>query len=577
MDLQDFIRQIDNYDHLTPIGKKAVDIYCLELTDKVNKSDNEDLSQTTVCSQCGGLGCALCNNGVVKLSNQINEAIFYYMEKILINEFERISDIDCIFHPLVVKTSLSKERYDMLFRNLLGLEYTEYVAKIKYGNTTREARNNYVLNNLTTVDYENTLEVGLCDRFLTYLLEEKKELTADEDKWLIRYISAKKAHKMNAKIDLTILSIKKFIKQEKISLLKPFSLKKVSKLFNDLGSEKLSFNKGQVVYRVMVNPLGIYLSDFSQKKIDTITQMFITSYHEMRHVYQDQMIEENKMPNFEVLLWAREGVIHEEYEEYYDTNYSAMTIERDARIASREQTLIALKKYSPKSYALKKDQLTEEIEDDRLVKDLSAHHFLNFKDTRDNMTRKMVDVIIKEKPSYIEQFPTLKREYNTDGTRKDISQLLLDEKEFRNEMKNYQEELYHEHVTDREFKMVQDLLNQALNEGIRFFDELIYLSLEKKDQQYISDTCNKLYVDDMRRVEAAISHKINTSAISKIELLELFKQNRIKQKTWLLIDTIINGQYAEGINIQKQILGHIKDRNAKLQDVAVPTEGIKSR
>lgn len=563
MELQNFIDQIDNYDHLSPVGKKAVDVYCLELTDQMNKKNNEEPSSKTVCSQCGGFGCSLCKQ---KVNNQIDEVILYYIDKILIDEFERKSDIDCIFHPLVVKTSLSKDRYDMLFRELLGLEYTEYVAKIKYGKMTRTARNDYVLNNIMTLDYDNPLEVSLCDRFLTYLLEEKKELTATEDKWLIRYISAKKAHKMDAKIHLTILSLQRFIKQEKISLLKPFSLKKVSKLFKNFGSERMSFSKGEVIYRVMVNPLGIYLSDFSQKKEDTITQMFITSYHEMRHVYQNRMIEENKLPNFDVLLWAREAVIHREYEEYYNENYSAMTIERDARIASREQTLSALKKYSSKSYALKKDQLIREIEADKLVSDLSVHKFLNIENTRDNMTKRMVDLIIKEKPNYIERFPALKREYNIDGTRKDTIQLLAEEKEFRNEMNVYQSELYREQVSDREFKIVQDLLNQATNEGIKFFDELLYLSLEKKDQHYISNIFNRLYIDDMKRIEGAINNKILKSTVNKIELLELYRQGRIKQKNWLLMDTTINSQYAEGINIQNQVEYHIRSREEILKE-----------
>jgi len=566
VELQKFFDQIDNYDHLTPIGKKAVDVYCLELTDQINKKNNEEASSKTVCSQCAGFGCSLCKQNIKKNNNQEDEAILYYIDKVLINEFERMSDLDCIFHPLVVKTSLSKDRYNILFRELLGLEYTEYVANIKYGKTTRAARNDYVLNNIMTLDYDNPLEVSLCDRFLTYLLEEKKELTATEDKWLIRYISAKKAHKMDAKIHLTILSLQRFIKQEKISLLKPLSLKKVPKIFKNFGSERMSFNKGEVIYRVMVNPVGIYLSDFSQKKEDTITQMFITSYHEMRHVYQDRMIEENKLPNFEVLLWAREVAIHQEYEEYYNENYSAMTIERDARIASKEQTLSALKKYSSKSYTLKKDQLIKEIEEDKLVSDLSVHKFLNIKNTRDNMTKRMVDLIVKEKPNYIERFPALNREYNSDGTRKDTIQLLALEKEFRNEMNSYQNELYREQVNDREFKIVQDLLNQASNEGIRFFDELLYLSLEKKDQQYISNICNSLYIDDMKRIDGAISNKIIKSTVNKIELLELYRQGRINQKNWLLIDTTINGQYAEGINIQNKIQYHIKNREEVLKE-----------
>lgn len=556
MELQDFVHQIDNYSHLTPIGKKAVDIYCLELTDQINKKDIKE----STCPHCGGTSCVLCKDGLINSIDQINNALGYYIEKILLAKFERKSDIDCIFHPLVVKTSLSKDRYDMFFKELLGLEYTAYVAKIKYGNTTRDARNDYVLNNLMTLDYDNSLEVSLCDRFLTYLLEEKKDLTAEEEKWLIKYISMKKAHKMNAKIDITILTIQKFIKQEKISLLKPLSLIKVGKLFTHLGSETMALKKGKAIYRIMVNPLGIYLRDTTQKKEDIVAKMFETSYHEMRHVYQNRMIEENKMPNLDVLFWAREFTIHEEYEEYYDTNYSAMTIERDARIASKEQTLKSLKKYSSKIYALKKAELLEEIELDKSVKDLSTHRFLGIKETRDNMTRRMVDEILKENPNYIEKYPALKREYNVDGTRKNVIQLLIDEKEFRDEMKSYQDELYREQTTDKEFKIIQDLLSKTLNDGLKCFDELIYLSLEKKNNQYITNICNQLYIEDMKRIERAVSHRINDTIVKKIELLELYRNGQMKEKQWLFIDTSISSEYAEELNIQTQLLGQIQHR-----------------
>src|SRR5690554_1976278 len=112
MELQDFVHQIDNYSHLTPIGKKAVDIYCLELTDQINKKDIKE----STCPHCGGTSCVLCKDGLINSIDQINNALGYYIEKILLAKFERKSDIDCIFHPLVVKTSLSKDRYDMFFK-----------------------------------------------------------------------------------------------------------------------------------------------------------------------------------------------------------------------------------------------------------------------------------------------------------------------------------------------------------------------------------------------------------------------------------------------------------------------------
>jgi hypothetical protein len=43
----------------------------------------------------------------------------------------------------------------------------------------------------------------------------------------------------------------------------------------------------------------------------------------------------------------------------------------------------------------------------------------------------------------------------------------------------------------------------------------------------------------------------------------------MKEKNWLLNDTSINGQYSEGINLQNQILKHIKNRENMLQETSL--------
>jgi hypothetical protein len=73
----------------------------------------------------------------------------------------------------------------------------------------------------------------------------------------------------------------------------------------------------------------------------------------------------------------------------------------------------------------------------------------------------------------------------------------------------------------------------------------------------------------MKRLEKAISYKINNSVVKKANLLELYQQRRIKEKNWLLNDTVISFQYSEGINIQNQILKHIKNRENLLQETGL--------
>lgn len=555
MNLQDFINSINNYQKLSNVDQIKLERYSYKLMDYINYMNDDE--EVKVCPLCDGIGCNYCNHELISIKELYLKSLVSYTDKVIAPLINKSHDIKCLFNPLIIKSSLYEEYYDILFKPLLGLEYTEYLAKIKYSNLAKEARNKYAIDNVKIIDYGNPLEANFCERYFSYLVDEKTELTVSEDLWIMKYLSYKKAYKMDTKINLNIVNLRMYIKKEKISLLKPKSLIKINNFIKVLGTETTIFRDGgTTLYIVSINPLAIYLTDFRGKKEKILPQIIKTCHHEMRHVLQTKMFEENRNPSFDVLLWARENLIYNVMTDYYKNNYSAMAIEMDAKIYEIEQTLKTLKKYSPTLYKLKSEELKDELEYEKALKNTRVHYDGEKRRHLEESTKNMVDRIILEVPECLNEYCALQREYNIDGTRKNLLELLNDEHKFNDEIKNFQKELYTEKLDDEEFKLVQKILNKAINDGLKLYDELIYLSVANKPDKYIIDMCNKLYINDIKRVRSAVDAKIVDSITKNNQALENKYNGYISNTDWLICDKYFSKQYSEGY-YKKELLSKL--------------------
>ncbi|MDD2435498.1 MAG: hypothetical protein PHO63_04510 [Bacilli bacterium] len=556
MNRQDFIKSINNYQNLSIEEQKKVNNFCYTLMDNLNHLDEEKM-------------------GYDSLDESIyREDLMLYIEKVIKPMINNSSNIQCLFNPLIIKASMNEKHFNELIKPLIGLECNEFLAKIKYGNVAKDARKNYADENIKIIDHFNPLESNFCERYFSYLMSEKQELSISEKIWVINYLSYQRASKLNIDIDLNISSLKLYMEKEKISLLKPKSLVKINNFLKVLGNVQTKYleNKDNE-YVVSINPLGICFTKLNIKKEKILPEIISTCFHEMRHVQQQEIIKQNKNPNYDELLWAREYLIYHENEGYYKRNYTGMAIEMDARIEGINQSLKTLKRYAPELYESKENLMHQKLEKEIELKKTRMHfngkRMLYFEDA----TKKEADEIIKNNPGYLKRFPTLQREYNMDGTRKDIETLIKDEKHYKEEIKSLNNELYSETISDDDFKLAQKILNNALNNSMKLYDELIYLSITEKDDKDVVDICNKLYINDIKRVRSAVETKIIDSVNKKNIALEHRSLGYLSSMNWFGCDKYFSNRYTDGYN-KKELLSNIIN---KRETLLVPNNEVRSR
>ena len=193
------------------------------------------------------------------------------------------------------------------------------------------------------------------------------------------------------------------------------------------GEIKNKQKKGTTVGQAYLSKslIGLSLLRFDAFYTDKTAESYLegiltTLLHETRHVIDDNNVDHNKL-SFENSLITKELLLMSDDEEFYHKNYKSLIIEKYAKMTGVIETLKLLSK-------IDKDKAKEfytkaSVKIRRLNKTLlDSKRKTNEKE--DNFFD-MVDNLIKNDPTYIEEYSVLKYEYNEDGTRKSIP-LIID-------------------------------------------------------------------------------------------------------------------------------------------------------
>ena len=150
---------------------------------------------------------------------------------------------------------------------------------------------------------------------------------------------------------------------------------------------------------------------------ENIIQLLVTSFHELEHACQTEMIDSEKLDNPQVLIWAKEKLVRSSVlgNAYYNLNYSNIFYERDARYYSHvrankmlDGTGYIITGFEDDAYNLDVQQKLDADSAQVLAIDLL-----------DTLTSKA----ISENPELLNYFPVLKNIYNLDGTKKTLPQI----------------------------------------------------------------------------------------------------------------------------------------------------------
>lgn len=193
------------------------------------------------------------------------------------------------------------------------------------------------------------------------------------------------------------------------------------------GEIKNKQEKGTTVGQTYLSKslIGLSLLRFDAFYTDKTAESYLegiltTLLHETRHVIDDNNVDHNKL-SFENSLITKELLLMSDDEEFYHKNYKSLIIEKYAKMTGVIETLKLLSKidkdkakefYTKASVKIRK--LNKTLLDSKRKTNEKEDNFFD-----------MVDNLMKNDPTYIEEYSVLKYEYNEDGTRKSIP-LIID-------------------------------------------------------------------------------------------------------------------------------------------------------
>ena len=193
------------------------------------------------------------------------------------------------------------------------------------------------------------------------------------------------------------------------------------------GEIKNKQKKGTTVGQAYLSKslIGLSLLRFDAFYTDKTAKSYLegiltTLLHETRHVIDDNNVDHNKL-SFENSLITKELLLMSDDEEFYHKNYKSLIIEKYAKMTGVIETLKLLSKIDKdkaKEFYTKASVKIRKLNKTLLDSKRKA------KEKEDNLFD-MVDNLMKNDPTYIEEYSVLKYEYNEDGTRKSIP-LIID-------------------------------------------------------------------------------------------------------------------------------------------------------
>ena len=149
----------------------------------------------------------------------------------------------------------------------------------------------------------------------------------------------------------------------------------------------------------------------SPDKIDIIDVIF----HELRHIVQYKTIDEDKIDD-ELYNIYKEDILINYNCGYYDSNYIGVYAEKDARVIGAQNAFMFLQKYFPNMikcieyYKRKYEKEISKTYESAKIFELSSEV------SKD----KAFDLLVLLNPNITNKYKHLKKEYNLDGTKKEL-------------------------------------------------------------------------------------------------------------------------------------------------------------
>lgn len=450
-------------------------------------------------------------NSLVKVLNTNVELVDSKLNIELLESYIKFiyqnNEIDYL-DPFVIKLSKHKELFSKYLSKNINITYNEYlgtISKIILDKKNYDIIKKYAINNLELFDFENEIELEIAKIYTSHILKNEIKYTS-ELKWLATYLILKEANHHN------IIPSVKFIKT---NLGKYIIVKKKYTKYLEL---ELAQKYNNTIY--------INLTMYNILKKKNFNEFLIKLLNDL--CYQLQKIievvkENNIIYNIDLYNLTKETIIYKEKKDKY-----------------------ALLSNNPliNNFGFKKLLLSEK------EKQISSYDIEEY-----------FDSILLNNPIIIKKYPLLNMEYNEDGYKKNLREL-LDIKIAKIEYFNNQIREYNKILSETENEIVIDNVKTKLEElekGINdiniFHDTIIYKSLNIFSILDLTKLLSKMNNKQITALKEAVIYEKN-NIIKKIEnnRMKIFKTS-----TFLKKEEILTKEYSKVASYESKINDYQKE------------------
>ena len=450
-------------------------------------------------------------NSLVKVLNTNVELVDSKLNIELLESYIKFiyqnNEIDYL-DPFVIKLSKHKELFSKYLSKNINITYNEYldtISKIILDKKNYDIIKKYAINNLELFDFENEIEVEIAKIYASHILKNEIKYTS-ELKWLVAYLVLKEANHHN------IIPSVKFVKT---NLGKYIIVKKKYTKYLELELAQ-KYNNTIYINLTMYNILK--KKNFKEFLIKLLNDLF----YQLQKVIE-VVKENNIIYNIDLYNLTKETIIYKEKKDKY-----------------------ALLSNNPliNNFGFKKLLLNEK------EKQISSYDIEEY-----------FDSILLNNPIIIKKYPLLNMEYNEDGYKKNLREL-LDIKITKIEYFNNQIREYNKILSETENEIVIDNVKTKLEElekGIKdiniFHDTIIYKSLNIFSILDLTKLLSKMNNKQITALKEAVIYEKN-NIIKKIEnnRMKIFKTS-----TFLKKEEILTKEYSKVASYESKINDYQKE------------------
>lgn len=222
-----------------------------------------------------------------------------------------------------------------------------------------------------------------------------------------------------------------------------------------------------------------------EKRLKTCKKIFYVVFHEIQHERQDLMVMQ-QVSSKESLRYARDWACKMYLEEDWEkNNYDNLLSENNARIVGHE-TYLKIMQDEDEEFLTniefeKGKYYTGRYMIDVWTEDKATHFSSEDSLERDKVTTTVLDNLIckQSRTELLELYPILQKEYNMDGSRKSVTELIDNMKREINDISG-----------NTELSKIEK--DELIKDAQEMYYELLYIQIQKSTQKEIKELVSKI-------------------------------------------------------------------------------------